>query len=147
MCIVDITDYFNYGFTEETWRAYCKRQIELRLQKNLEGSIPVLAANNQRSRGSAGPPPPSGPGRDFAQRRYEPRGVEGGFRHMKRGRSLEGPPSRPVDGYHPPPLPPPPPPVPPLPHLILVLLGRMRRPSEHHREEIPGIVREKEESA
>lgn len=22
----DITDYFNYGFNEDTWRAYCERQ-------------------------------------------------------------------------------------------------------------------------
>ncbi|EOD05270.1 hypothetical protein EMIHUDRAFT_198894 [Emiliania huxleyi CCMP1516] len=26
----DVSDYFNYGFTEETWRWYCKRQKELR---------------------------------------------------------------------------------------------------------------------
>ena len=26
----DITDYFNYGFTEETWTAYCNRQKSLR---------------------------------------------------------------------------------------------------------------------
>ncbi|KRH95079.1 Polyadenylation factor I complex, subunit FIP1 [Pseudoloma neurophilia] len=24
----DITDYFNYGFDEKTWRDYCKRQRE-----------------------------------------------------------------------------------------------------------------------
>lgn len=26
----DITDYFNYGFNEETWRAYCERQKRMR---------------------------------------------------------------------------------------------------------------------
>eukprot|EP00127_Corallochytrium_limacisporum_P007294 Clim_evm35s246 gene=Clim_evmTU35s246 len=26
----DISDYFNYGFTEETWRAYCEKQYLLR---------------------------------------------------------------------------------------------------------------------
>ncbi|VDO22497.1 unnamed protein product [Haemonchus placei] len=26
----DITDYFNYGFTEDTWNAYCERQKKLR---------------------------------------------------------------------------------------------------------------------
>jgi hypothetical protein len=26
----DITDFFNYGFTEATWRAYCIKQKELR---------------------------------------------------------------------------------------------------------------------
>lgn len=26
----DITDYFNYGFTEETWRLYCEKQRKTR---------------------------------------------------------------------------------------------------------------------
>lgn len=26
----DITDYFNYGFSEETWRSYCERQKRMR---------------------------------------------------------------------------------------------------------------------
>jgi pre-mRNA 3'-end-processing factor FIP1 len=28
----DITDYFNYGFTEETWRAYTERQKRMRFE-------------------------------------------------------------------------------------------------------------------
>ena len=28
----DITDYFNYGFTEETWNLYCERQKKLRTE-------------------------------------------------------------------------------------------------------------------
>ncbi|CAD5218422.1 unnamed protein product [Bursaphelenchus okinawaensis] len=28
----DITDYFNYGFTEETWNLYCERQRKLRTE-------------------------------------------------------------------------------------------------------------------
>ncbi|CAO4376836.1 unnamed protein product [Caenorhabditis nigoni] len=28
----DITDYFNYGFTEETWNLYCERQKKLRAE-------------------------------------------------------------------------------------------------------------------
>ena len=35
----DITDYFNYGFTEETWTAYCNRQKTLRAN---EAGVPVL---------------------------------------------------------------------------------------------------------
>ncbi|CAF1545141.1 unnamed protein product [Adineta ricciae] len=31
----DITDYFNYGFTEETWAQYCDRQRRLRADNNL----------------------------------------------------------------------------------------------------------------
>ena len=35
----DITDYFNYGFTEDTWTAYCNRQKTLRAN---EAGVPVL---------------------------------------------------------------------------------------------------------
>lgn len=28
----DITDYFNYGFTEDTWRAYTDRQKRMRFE-------------------------------------------------------------------------------------------------------------------
>ncbi|CAI2354564.1 unnamed protein product [Caenorhabditis sp. 36 PRJEB53466] len=38
----DITDYFNYGFTEETWNLYCERQKKLRA----EFSNNQTAANN-----------------------------------------------------------------------------------------------------
>ena len=31
----DIGDYFNYGFTEETWAQYCDRQRRLRAENNL----------------------------------------------------------------------------------------------------------------
>lgn len=30
----DITDYFNYGFNEDTWKLYCERQRKLRLETN-----------------------------------------------------------------------------------------------------------------
>lgn len=30
----DITDYFNYGFNEETWRAYCERQKQMRIHES-----------------------------------------------------------------------------------------------------------------
>jgi hypothetical protein len=30
----DITDYFNYGFTEDTWMKYCERQRRLRSDNN-----------------------------------------------------------------------------------------------------------------
>jgi len=33
----DITDYFNYGFTEETWAAYCGRQKRMRLNESGAG--------------------------------------------------------------------------------------------------------------
>ncbi|XP_011498688.1 PREDICTED: pre-mRNA 3'-end-processing factor FIP1 isoform X2 [Ceratosolen solmsi marchali] len=31
----DITDYFNYGFNEETWRAYCERQKRMRSESGV----------------------------------------------------------------------------------------------------------------
>lgn len=30
----DITDYFNYGFNEDTWRAYCERQKRMRVHES-----------------------------------------------------------------------------------------------------------------
>jgi len=33
----DITDYFNYGFNEETWKQYCKKQMSLRLERGVSG--------------------------------------------------------------------------------------------------------------
>jgi pre-mRNA 3'-end-processing factor FIP1 len=30
----DITDYFNYGFNEETWIAYCMKQRRLRAENS-----------------------------------------------------------------------------------------------------------------
>ncbi len=37
----DITDYFNYGFTEETWAPYCDRQRRLRSESSLPRLNPV----------------------------------------------------------------------------------------------------------
>lgn len=55
----DITDYFNYGFNEETWRMYCERQKRMRQNESgvgLQGLMvaPVMAAHSQVDR-SAGP--------------------------------------------------------------------------------------------
>ncbi len=38
---MDITDFFNYGFNEETWRAYCQKQVQLRLEQSMQGKIRV----------------------------------------------------------------------------------------------------------
>nr|CAH7761011.1 unnamed protein product [Callosobruchus chinensis] len=37
----DITDYFNYGFNEDTWRAYCERQKRLRVTESGVGLVPA----------------------------------------------------------------------------------------------------------
>ncbi|XP_060105991.1 LOW QUALITY PROTEIN: pre-mRNA 3'-end-processing factor FIP1-like [Heteronotia binoei] len=39
----DLSDYFNYGFNEETWKAYCEKQR--RLQLGLEPSAPLSTEN------------------------------------------------------------------------------------------------------
>lgn len=41
----DVTDYFNYGFTEETWKVYCEKQRKMRgevasLNKIVVSSLP-----------------------------------------------------------------------------------------------------------
>lgn len=44
----DITDYFNYGFSEETWRSYCERQKKMRHESGvgLSGLNPQQSSNN-----------------------------------------------------------------------------------------------------
>ncbi|XP_047470420.1 pre-mRNA 3'-end-processing factor FIP1-like [Penaeus chinensis] len=77
----DISDYFNYGFNEETWFKYCERQKRMRIQEsgagltglgisvtkpfgNTPSSIPVAIVNDNSKYGGsgsqrpkAGPPP------------------------------------------------------------------------------------------
>ncbi|KAJ2507137.1 cleavage polyadenylation factor subunit fip1 [Coemansia sp. RSA 2049] len=36
----DITDYFNFGFNEETWKLYCLKQRQLRTEFNVRKMIP-----------------------------------------------------------------------------------------------------------
>ncbi|XP_066137899.1 pre-mRNA 3'-end-processing factor FIP1 [Euwallacea fornicatus] len=38
----DITDYFNYGFNEDTWKAYCERQKRIRIN---ESGVGMMALN------------------------------------------------------------------------------------------------------
>lgn len=48
----DITDYFNYGFNEDTWRAYCERQKQMRLNESGVG-LSSLSANLGNSNSGA----------------------------------------------------------------------------------------------
>lgn len=56
----DITDYFNYGFNEDTWRAYCERQKKYRLNESGVG-LSSLSAPIQSNATALpmqhGPPP------------------------------------------------------------------------------------------
>lgn len=42
VCVgADLSDYFNYGFNEDTWKAYCEKQKRLRmgLEVSTVGSV------------------------------------------------------------------------------------------------------------
>jgi hypothetical protein len=51
----DITDYFNYGFNEETWIAYCLKQKRLRAENKTTQAIPLLNHTPQLPPGSSIP--------------------------------------------------------------------------------------------
>lgn len=38
----DISDYFNYGFTEDTWKVYCARHLEMRKESVAKAEIKVM---------------------------------------------------------------------------------------------------------
>jgi len=37
----DPSDWFNYGFDEETWKAYCQKQIAIRMNAQMKGKLTV----------------------------------------------------------------------------------------------------------
>lgn len=41
-------DYFNYGFNENTWLAYCERQRKMRCNESLVGMATLAMHNNQQ---------------------------------------------------------------------------------------------------
>ncbi|XP_055644301.1 pre-mRNA 3'-end-processing factor FIP1 [Toxorhynchites rutilus septentrionalis] len=58
----DITDYFNYGFNEDTWKSYCERQKRMRMHESGVG-LQGLTINNPQAAQTqnnwrTGPPPP-----------------------------------------------------------------------------------------
>jgi hypothetical protein len=50
----DITDYFNYGFTEETWKGYYQKQIQMRLEQGMQGRIKVWTSEGGGPGSSSG---------------------------------------------------------------------------------------------
>lgn len=81
----DITDYFNYGFNEDTWRAYCERQKQMRLNESGVGLQSLSANLNNSNAGSNRSASGSNEGSGFGQ---------SGF--MRRS---GGPPFRKVPGH------------------------------------------------
>lgn len=45
----DPTDYFNYGFTEESWRAYCSKQVQMRMEMSMQGKIRVWEGQHKNA--------------------------------------------------------------------------------------------------
>jgi pre-mRNA 3'-end-processing factor FIP1 len=41
--IFNCSDYFNYGFNEDTWRAYCEKQKRLRVTESGVGLVGIGA--------------------------------------------------------------------------------------------------------
>ena len=56
---IAVSDYFNYGFNEDTWRAYCQKQVQMRLENESRGKIAVYRPPGG---GGRGPPMHSGGG-------------------------------------------------------------------------------------
>ena len=50
----DISDWFNYGFNEETWQAYSEKQNELRRQNQNRATIQVVETDRATSHPGAG---------------------------------------------------------------------------------------------
>eukprot|EP01130_Rhizamoeba_saxonica_P014203 TRINITY_DN6179_c0_g1_i1.p1 TRINITY_DN6179_c0_g1~~TRINITY_DN6179_c0_g1_i1.p1 ORF type:complete len:312 (+),score=97.83 TRINITY_DN6179_c0_g1_i1:994-1929(+) len=44
----DISDWFNYGFNEVTWRDYCRKQIQMRMENQMQGKIKVFEGKDRR---------------------------------------------------------------------------------------------------
>ncbi|KAF6207420.1 hypothetical protein GE061_018662 [Apolygus lucorum] len=90
----DITDYFNYGFNEDTWRAYCERQKTLRIHESGVGlgglgvprnpiTISVMSDSAKYAGGgmpSMGVPPPMIPSAVIPARKTAPIVMTGGRR-------------------------------------------------------------------
>lgn len=47
---VDISDYFNYGFTEETWRLYLHKQFQMRQEFQSQNKIKVLQTSTREDK-------------------------------------------------------------------------------------------------
>ncbi|XP_075566117.1 pre-mRNA 3'-end-processing factor FIP1 isoform X46 [Pelecanus crispus] len=47
----DLSDYFNYGFNEDTWKAYCEKQKRIRMGLEI---LPVTSTTNKITQGRTG---------------------------------------------------------------------------------------------
>ncbi|KHJ91837.1 hypothetical protein OESDEN_08287, partial [Oesophagostomum dentatum] len=56
----DITDYFNYGFTEDTWNTYCERQKKLRQEYSNQAAVNKALFSSINLSNPLGMPPNTG---------------------------------------------------------------------------------------
>jgi hypothetical protein len=45
----DISDYFNYGFNEETWKAYLQKQVGHRVEQSVSQKIRIYESGNRQN--------------------------------------------------------------------------------------------------
>ncbi|CAM9326449.1 unnamed protein product [Sphacelaria rigidula] len=82
---VDVADFFNYGFTEESWRVYCEKQLRNRYDKfnrttakSTKNSNHMRHAGGGPRRGGGDPPRPMQPPHSGVGRgNFPPRGPPG----------------------------------------------------------------------
>lgn len=48
----DLSDYFNYGFNEDTWKLYCERQMQMRLEASMLAKIKTVDGNKNTNAAS-----------------------------------------------------------------------------------------------
>jgi hypothetical protein len=69
----DITDWFNYGFNEESWKAYCEKQKKLRQEYQMQSKIKVTCRRPLLAPAPAPPPFPPPPPADLFSGAYSHR--------------------------------------------------------------------------
>lgn len=83
----DITDYFNYGFNEQTWRAYCLKQRQVREESSIQKRINVYESNQEQDMQGPYPGEPTSgarSGRSGFINEHAPRPVNAGGRKILR---------------------------------------------------------------
>lgn len=103
----DMSDYFNYGFTEETWKLYCERQKQMRLEVSMLAKIKTVDGNKTQPGNTARAInlPPAKPSQT---QQHAPRGRPTGQDQTMAAPNTKLPqqPPMPPPGMMPPPMPP-----------------------------------------
>ncbi|PXF45910.1 Pre-mRNA 3'-end-processing factor FIP1 [Gracilariopsis chorda] len=120
----DLTDYFNYGFTEETWKLYCERQKQMRLEVSMLAKIKTVDGNKTQAGNTVRTVNPS-PVKPSQTQQHAPRGRPTGQDQAIAAPNTKLPqqPPMPPPGMMPPPMPPQGG-MPPMPNIP----GNMRNP-------------------